>query len=162
MSYPIADYFTVLASPDDVRTTGQSVFDVPASVFSSNAKGQYCLVSLVDGSFRDNDRAQNVIISMSNVLNSNDAILGNFAIVARHNTAYEHIFIENKIKYLIPARPSQITINTFIMVGSDKFALSVDENTYYTFKFEYLSQEDVEQKSKEADYNVAFAPQSSF
>ena len=159
MNYPIADYFTVFPTSDDQSVTGECVFNIPASVFSSNAKGQYCLISLVDAVLHDVDEDKPVIISLSNVLNSNDAVVGHFDVITRHNTSYNHGFRENKVKYLIPARPSQLTVKT---KDSAQVAIPIISQVYYTFKFEYLSKNEVEQANNESEYNVAFAPQSTF
>ena len=159
MNYPIADYFTVFPTSDDQGVTGECVFNIPASVFSSNTKGQYCLISLVDAVLHDTDEDKPVIISLSNVLNSNDAVVGHFDVITRHNTSYNHGFRENKVKYLIPARPSQLTVKT---KDTQQVAIPIISQVYYTFKFEYLSKNEVEQANNESEYNVAFAPQSTF
>ncbi len=159
MNYPIADYFTVFPTSDDEGVTGECVFDIPASVFSSNAKGQYCLVSLVDASLHDADEDKPVVISLSNVMNSNDAVVGCFDVITRHNTSYNHGFTGNKVQYLIPARPSQLTVRTKDVAQA---AVSIVSQVYYTFKFEYLSKNEVENTNNESEYNVAFAPQTTF
>ena len=159
MNYPIADYFTVFPVEADQGVTGECTFDIPASVFSSNSKGQYCLISLVDAALHDADEEQPVIISLSNVMNSNDAVVGHFDVITRHNTSYNHGFTGNKVQYLIPARPSQLTVRT---KDTTQAAVSIVTRVYYTFKFEYLSKSDVENANNETDYNVAFAPQPTF
>tara|TARA_R110000772_G_scaffold232338_1_gene343687 strand:- start:2071 stop:2550 length:480 start_codon:yes stop_codon:yes gene_type:complete len=159
MNYPIADYFTVFPTSDDEGVTGECVFDIPASVFSSNAKGQYCLISLVDASLHDADEDKPVVISLSNVMNSNDAVVGCFDVITRHNTSYNHGFTGNKVQYLIPARPSQLTVRTKDVAQA---AVSIVSQVYYTFKFEYLSKNEVENTNNESEYNVAFAPQTTF
>lgn len=159
MNYPIADYFTVFPTSDDEGVTGECTFNIPASVFSSNAKGQYCLVSLADAALHDKDEDKPVVISLSNVMNSNDAVIGCFNLITRHNTSYDHGFIGNKVQYLIPARPSQITVKTKDIA---QVALSIVTQVYYTFKFEYLSKSEVENTNNETDYNVAFSPQTTF
>ena len=159
MNYPIADYFTVFPTSADEGVTGECVFDIPASVFSSNAKGQYCLISLVDASLHDADEDKPVVISLSNVMNSNDAVVGCFDVITRHNTSYNHGFNGNKVQYLIPARPSQLTVRTKDVAQA---AVSIVSQVYYTFKFEYLSKSEVENTNNESEYNVAFAPQTTF
>tara|TARA_R110002049_G_scaffold18288_1_gene70073 strand:+ start:86 stop:565 length:480 start_codon:yes stop_codon:yes gene_type:complete len=159
MNYPIADYFTVFPTSDDEGVTGECTFNIPASVYSSNAKGQYCLISLVNAGLHDVDEDKPVIISLSNVLNSNEAVIGHFNVITRHNTSYNHGFAENKVKYLIPARPSQITVKTKDIA---QVAVSIVSQVFYTFKFEYLSKNEVEQANNESEYNVAFASQTTF
>mgnify|MGYP003110786747 CR=1 FL=1 len=159
MNYPIADYFTVFPQASDEGVTGECTFNIPASVFSSNAKGQYCMVSLADAGLRNTGEDKPIVISLANVLNSNDAVVGVFDIISRHNASYNHGFTGNKVQYLIPARPSQITVKT---KDISQTAFTAVSQVYYTFKFEYLSKSEVENTNNETDYNVAFSPQTTF
>lgn len=153
--YPIADYVTIFPTSNDVVNTGSgvSVFNLPASTYLSNAKGQYCLVSLADASIDVDSQELPIIISLSNVLNNSasQAVIGHFSITAEQgNTRFHHTFNKNDVKYLIPARPSQLRINCMLEDQSP-----LDLNTgYLTFKFEYLSKEAVKAMNEQSDYNT--------
>ena len=153
--YPIADYYTVFPSNNEIVSagTGVSVFNIPTSTYSSNAKGHYCLVSLVDASVDLDSEELPIMISLSNVLNNgaSQAVIGHFSITAEQgNTRFHHTFNKNDVKYLIPARPSQLRIKCMLEDQS-----SLDLNTgYLTFKFEYLSKEAVKMLNEESEYNT--------
>jgi len=153
--YPIADYYSVFPSAGDVTNlgNGESVFNIPASTYSSNAKGQYCLVSISDASLDVENEDSPIMISLSNVLNNggSEAIIATFSITAEQgNTRFHHTFINNTTKYLIPARPSQLRIKGILEDGT---ALAVASGCL-TFKFEYLSKEAVKAMNEESDYNT--------
>ena len=153
--YPIADYYTVFPSINEIVSagTGVSVFNIPTSAYSSNAKGQYCLVSLADASLDIETQDLPILISLSSVLNhgGTNAVIGSFSITAEQgNTRFHHTFNKNDVKYLIPARPSQLRIKCMLEDQS-----SLDLNTgYLTFKFEYLSKEAVKMLNEESEYNT--------
>jgi len=153
--YPIADYITIFPTDNDVLNTGSgiSIFNIPSSTYSSNAKGQYCLVSLSDASIDIESQDLPVMISLSNVLNNGAAfaVLAAFPISAQHsNTRFHHSFNKNDVKYLIPARPSQLRINCML---EDQTPLDLNTG-YLTFKFEYLSKEAVKEMNEQTDYNT--------
>lgn len=153
--YPIADYFTVFPSSGDVTnfSTGESTFNVPQSTYLSNAKGQYCLISLADGAIDIESVSSPYMISLLGVNNNGgeEAIIGNFSISAEQgSTGYHHTFCKNDVKYLIPARPSQIRIKG-LLENRDVFFMT---SGYLTFKFEYLSKEAVKMLNDESEYNT--------
>lgn len=153
--YPIADYYTVFPSAGDVTnaSNGESVFNVPTSTYSSNAKGQYCLVSISDASLDVDDQELPIMISLSNVLNNggDEAIIATFSVTAEQgNTRFHHTFTNNTTKYLIPARPSQLRIKGMLEDGT----ASAITTGCLTFKFEYLSKEAVKAMNEESDYNT--------
>ncbi len=157
MSYPIADYFTVFPSASDsTGVAGESVFNVPASTYMSNAKGQYCLVSLVDGSSPETvlaAEAQPRLIILDGTLNNggNDAVIGTFNITAMHsNNMFKYSYLPNNIKYLISARPSQLRIK---VLQEDGTAFDF-QSGHLTFKFEYLSKSEVEEMNDQSDYTT--------
>lgn len=153
--YPIADYLTVFPAAANITNAaiGESTFNVPQSTYLSNAKGQYCLVSLADASIDDDDVELPIVVSLQGVNNNGgeDAVLGHFSVTAEQgNTRFHHTFNKNDVKYLISARPSQIRIRTF---QEDKTALPLTSG-YLTFKFEYLSKEAVRVMNDESEYNT--------
>jgi len=165
MSYPIADYFTVFPSASDsTGVAGESVFNVPASTYMSNAKGQYCLVSLVDGSTtRDGETDQasatpdeeafSRMIILDGVLNNggNDAVIGTFDVTTIHgDSKQKYSYTPNNIKYLISARPSQLRIK---VIRADGTTFNF-QSGHLTFKFEYLSKSEVEEMNDQSDYTT--------
>ena len=152
--YPIADYYTVFPSPGDIVDfgDGKSIFNIPASAYASNSKGQYCLVSLVDGSLDVDNQELPIIVALENVLNNGGlGVLGNFSIAAQQGASrYHHTFNKNDVKYLIPARPSQLRVKCL----TEDQAAFVLVTGYLTFKFEYLSKEAVKAMNEETDYNT--------
>jgi len=152
--YPIADYYTVFPSPADIVDfgDGKSIFNIPASAYASNSKGQYCLVSLVDGSLDVDNQELPIIVALENVLNNGGlGVLGNFSIAAQQGASrYHHTFNKNDVKYLIPARPSQLRVKCL----TEDQAAFVLVTGYLTFKFEYLSKEAVKAMNEETDYNT--------
>lgn len=153
--YPIADYYTVYLSNDNVSNfgLGESTFNIPQNSYSSNAKGQYCLISLADACIDKDDVELPLVVCLKNVNNNGaiDAPLGNFTITAEQgNTRFHHTFNKNDVKYLIGARPSQITIKVF----QQDFSPQAMNEGYLTFKFEYLSKEVVKMMNDESEYNT--------
>lgn len=166
MSYPVADYFTVFPSADNNlhQHDGVSVFDVPASTYMSNAKGQYCLISLVDGSTRrdgeiddegatTDEEAFSRLIILDGALNNggSDAVIGTFDITTIHGSKKQkYSYTPNNIKYLIPARPSQLRIK---VIRTDGTTFDF-QSGHLTFKFEYLSKSEVEEMNNQSDYTT--------
>ena len=153
--YPIADYITIFPQASDITNlaAGESTFNIPQSTYMSNAKGQYCLVSLADASIDLESVDTPILVSLKNVMNNggNDAVLGNFSITAEQgNTRFHHTFVKNDVKYLIPARPSQLTIVTE-QEDRTKLALATG---YLTFKFEYLNKSVVNEMNTDSQYNT--------
>ena len=153
--YPIADYYTVFPAAGNITNaaTGESTFNVPQSTYLSNAKGQYCLISLADASIDEDAVELPIVVSLQGVNNNGgeDAVLGHFSVTAEQgNTRFHHTFNKNDVKYLISARPSQIRIKCF---QEDKTALALSSG-YLTFKFEYLSKEAVRIMNEESEYNT--------
>ena len=153
--YPIADYYTVFPVSGNVTNfgTGESTFNVPQSTYLSNAKGQYCLISLADASIDYSSVELPIVVSLQGVNNNGgeDAVLGHFSVTAEQgNTRFHHTFNKNDVKYLISARPSQIRINCF---REDKTVLPLSTG-YLTFKFEYLSKNVVKMMNEESEYNT--------
>lgn len=153
--YPIADYYTVFPVAANITNaaTGESTFNVPQSTYLSNAKGQYCLISLADASIDEGAVELPIVVSLQNVNNNGaeDAVLGNCSVSAENgNTRFHHSFNKNDVKYLISARPSQIRIKCF---QEDKTVLALSTG-YLTFKFEYLSKEAVNMMNDESEYNI--------
>ena len=155
MSYPIPDYLTVFPSADNNlhQHDGVSVFNVPASTYMSNAKGQYCLVSLVDGSAPETTtpaEAQPRLIVLRDVLNNggNDAVIGTFNITAMHSSdMFKYSYLANNIKYLMPSRPSQLRIK---VLQEDGTAFDL-QSGHLTFRFDYLSKKEVEEMNNESE-----------
>lgn len=153
--YPIADYYTVFLTTDDIVNlgNGESLLNVPASTYSSNAKGQYCLVSISDACIDVETQDSPIMIILEGVLNNggNNPVIGTFSITAEQgNTRFHHTFKNNTTKYLIPARPSQLRIRGILEDGS-AYAISTG---CFTFKFEYLSKEAVKAMNEQSDYNT--------
>jgi hypothetical protein len=153
--YPIADYYTIFPATANITNAdiGESTFNLPQSTYLSNAKGQYCLISLADGCLDEEDIDMPIVVSLQGVNNNGgeDAVLGHFSVTAEQgNTRFHHTFLKNDVKYLISARPSQIRIRTF---QEDKTALPLTSG-YLTFKFEYLSKEAVRVMNDESEYNT--------
>lgn len=159
MSYSgvICDYYTVFPTNDDVVNIGrgESTFYIPASAYLSTRKGQYCLISLADGCIDKETVEEPYLISLKNVINnsSETAVLGSFQVSAQQGgTRHHHTFVKNDVKYLINARPSQLTVvaeqadaaNTKLVINSG----------YLTFKFEYLSKEAVAALNDESEYTT--------
>jgi hypothetical protein len=150
--YPIADYFTTFPTTAEQVVAGESLFNVPASSYLTNAKGQYCLVSLADGAFFKATEDQPFVVILADAMNNGgDAVLGNFATVAEHgNGNYQHTFVpNNSVKYLIPSRPQQLRIK-FKTADGTAVSFATGEG-YLTFKFEYLSKEAVKMMNDESD-----------
>lgn len=153
--YPIADYVTVFPTADDVvnATNGESEITVPISSYLSNAKGQYCLVSLADGSIDIPAEDQPVLIILDGVQNNGaeHAVIGSFQINAQQAaTTYHHTFVKNDVKYLISSRPSKIRIKG---KTEDLTPLAITTG-YLTFKFEYLTKEATELMNEQSDFNT--------
>lgn len=153
--YPIADYITIFPTLGNLSnlTNGESIFDIPQTAYMSAAKGQYCLVSIADGSLDVDNQELPIMLVLDGVLNNggNNPVIATFAITAQHNDArYHHTLINNTTKYLIPARPSQLRIRGLLESGAVYPVVA----GCFTFKFEYLSKEAVRMMSEESDYTT--------
>lgn len=153
--YPIADYYTVFPATADISNfgLGESTFNIPQSAYLSNAKGQYCLISLADASIDAEAVELPIAVSLQGVNNNggDDAVLGSFSITAEQgNSRFHHTYLKNDVKYLISSRPSQIRVRIF---EENKTPLPLTTG-YLTFKFEYLSKEVVRAMNDESEYNT--------
>jgi hypothetical protein len=152
--YPVADYFTYFPATADSVADGENVFSVPTSTYMSTAKGQFCLVSLADGAYYKSATEEPFLVILADAMNNGDeAVLGNFATVAEHGTGnYQHQFVPNSVKYLIPARPQRIRLK-FLTADGTVSSFGTGEG-YLTLKFEYLSKDDVFQTNEESQYTT--------
>jgi hypothetical protein len=165
---PICDYVTLYLNDGRAEGvfTGKYVFTVPASAYMFQDRGQYCLVSMADGSFFQNTEDSSITVGIENVMNhghtqntaTNEfqpAILGHFNQVIQHgNNDYKHEFIPNRIKYLTQSRPTQIRIK-LAKANSTRTGVAFDDG-YVTLKFEYLSKEQVALMNESVATNIAF------
>jgi hypothetical protein len=166
MSYgesPICDYVTLyFADRTSATITGDLIFDISPSAYMFQDRGQYCLVSMADGSYFQNTEDESVTVGYKNVSNqgSSDitqpAILGVFTQVVQHSGAghYKHQFFPNKVKYLTQPRPTQIVI-TLREANAAKTGKTFDSG-FVTLKFEYLSKTQVALMNEDVATNVAF------
>jgi len=139
---PIADYITLYSS-DAVQTGGKLVWHInPEYIFKN--RGNYCLVSLVSASVLDTDLAQNVVVVFKNHQNggsstNNGSALGIIS-VSSGAAGYQHDYSGEPIKYLTPARPTNIELN---LTQLDKTEITID-NAVFVLKFEYLKPEEAQ------------------
>ena len=155
-SYPICDYITLFLGIADIDVSPITHFLVPQSSYSSNAKSDYCLVSLVDASFDvssiDEPIAVCLVSPSAQNNQSENVVLGNLAITATSgSTIYHHQFTPNGVKYLIPARPSEIRLRGLTTQTKADLALTLG---YATLKFEYLSKEQVDALNSQSNYTT--------
>jgi hypothetical protein len=157
-TYPIADYVTLYFTEAETAdlTTGRSKFIIPASTYMSNAKGQYCLLSVADAGMTAEtfDDTIGYILYSPKPLNngSNNPILASFPLTSYDsaNDDHYHSFTNNNIKYLIPARPSSIVIQGIDSNGNNRMM----SRGWITLKFEYLSKTSVNEINNESDYTT--------
>lgn len=157
-TYPIADYVTLYFADGlgQDLTTGRSKFTIPASTYMSNAKGQYCLVSVADAgiTMETFDDTLGCILHSPKPLNngSNAPVLASFPITSYDsaNDDHYHSFTNNNIKYLIPARPSSIILQGIDSNGNNRMI----SRGWITLKFEYLSKTSVNEINNESEYNT--------
>jgi len=169
-NYPIAEYYTIVptaAKGDHGITAGEHILNVPQSTYTNNSFGQYCVISLVDVGLNLQTQSGGVAISLetptlngsSSGVNGGGVILSHSSITAVVDNGtsllYYHTFTETDIKYLIPARPSQLKIRIF-PVGATSGGIHLEDTGYLTFKFEYISAEAVNNLGNEVSYNPAF------
>lgn len=155
-SYPICDYVTLgISAISDIDVTPITKFNVEAAQYSSTAKADYCLISLADAAFDLSTEEEPIAVilvspSAQNNQSAVGAILGNCAITATSgSTVYHHQYTPNEVKYLIPARPRQISIRGLSTQTATDLALT---GGYVTFKFEYLSKEQVFALNEQTNY----------
>jgi len=165
MNYPkssICDYVNLFFA-DAVVTSNEAVFTIPASAYLNNERGDYVLVSMVDGVYFANAE-HSLILTIDNVINaystnaSMSPVLGCFTNVT-NETNHKHIFIPNGVSYLMHPNPSKITIKTF---EHDLSAESITSNCYITLKFQYLSKNAVKEQNKSVAFTPAFPEPKSF
>ena len=155
-SYPICDYVTLFGGIADVDVTPITKFNISQASYSSNAKADYCLVSLADASFdisTEEEPIAMILVTPSAQNNqSNNVVLGCLAITATSgSTIYHHQFTPNEVKYLIPARPSEIRLRGLSTQTQTDVPLVAG---YVTLKFEYLSTEQVDALNSESNYTT--------
>lgn len=155
-TYPICDYITIFSAITDIDVSPITLLRVPQASYSSNAKSDYCLVSLADASFDVSSIDEPVavcLVSPSAQNNQSDnVVLGNLAITATSgSTIYHHQFTPNGVKYLIPARPSEIRLRGLTTQTKADLALTLG---YCTLKFEYLSKEQVDALNSQSNYTT--------
>ena len=157
----ICDYVTLYFADGTLTlANGNRTFNVPTASYMFTNRGQYCLVSMVDGSFLRTAESDSVTVGYVGAMNAGGsdmtqpAILGHFNQAVQHgNNDYKHEFIPNNIKLLTQARPSQIVLS--FRSASDKSVVS-SNNGYVTLKFEYLSKKQVAMMFDEEETMVAF------
>jgi len=156
-SYPICDYVTLgITTIADVDVIPILKFNIDAAQYNSTAKADYCLISLADASFTIDDEEEPIAIILvtpsAQNNQSNNVILGNLAITATSgSTVYHHQFTPNEVKYLIPARPREIRIRGLSTQTATAVSLL---GGYVTFKFEYLSKEQVFSLNEQTNYTT--------
>jgi len=155
-SYPICDYVTLFGGIADVDVTPITKFNISQASYSSNAKADYCLVSLADASFdisTEEEPIAMILVTPSAQNNqSNNVVLGCLAITATSgSTIYHHQFTPNEVKYLIPARPSEIRLRGLSTQTQTDVPLVAG---YVTLKFEYLSTEQVNALNSQTNYTT--------
>ncbi len=155
--YPICDYITLgVTTIADIDVTPISKFNIEAAQYNSTAKADYCLVSLVDASFdrsAEEEPVAVVLVTPSAQNNQSDhVILGHFDITATSgSTIYHHQYVPNPVKYLVPARPSEIRIRGYTTQTGSDVALT---GGYFTLKFEYLVKEQVNSLDTQSNYTT--------
>ena len=156
-SYPICDYVTLgVSTIADVETSPITKFNIEAAQYNFTAKADYCLISLADAAFdlSTEEEPIAIILVTPSAQNNQSAnvILGNCAITATSGaTVYHHQYTPNEVKYLIPARPREIRIRGLSTQTATDLALV---GGYVTFKFEYLSKEQVLSLKDQTNYTT--------
>tara|TARA_R100001198_G_C5230927_1_gene210140 strand:- start:559 stop:1077 length:519 start_codon:yes stop_codon:yes gene_type:complete len=170
-TYPIAEFYSIVptaAKGDHGDVAGEHTLVVPPSTYTNNSFGQYCVISLVDVGLNLQTQSSGVAITLqtptlngsSSGVNGGGVFLSHSSVTSIADTGaggflYFHSFTHTDIKYLIPARPSQLKIKIF-PVGSTSGGIHLDDDGYLTFKFEYISAESVNMLGNEVSYNPAF------
>tara|TARA_R110002012_G_scaffold309821_1_gene517125 strand:- start:609 stop:1088 length:480 start_codon:yes stop_codon:yes gene_type:complete len=153
-AYPICDYVTLFGGIPNVDVSPITKFNISQAAYNSNAKADYCLISLADASLDNSSEEEPIAICLvtpsAQNNQSENVVLGCLAITATSGTTvYHHQFTPNEVKYLIPARPSEIRIRGLSTQTQTDIPLSVG---YVTLKFEYLSTEQVNALNSQTNY----------
>lgn len=158
MSFPIADYishqFTGLTG-----SKATEVINILPAQYQSNFKADYCLISVVDCIVDKGALSHPLFIELVSPRPQNNTssraiiaslTMGN-AVVTPGDTATHFQFIPKDIKYLIPARPSQLGFK-FIADLSD-----TEEHLFIcaiTLKMEYISKKHLREMDEETNYET--------
>ena len=168
MSYKsslICDYLTLSFPDADVVDGSNLVFNIPASAYTSISRGDYCLVSVVDGSVSQVGQTANLVIAIKGTLNSYasssnlEGVIATFCRVTGNTTTTNdcgHILQSNDIKYLYKQRPNVINLESFKVDGTSGFTATAPFSGFITLKFEYLNKEAVVEQSFGESYTAAF------
>ena len=159
----ICDYITCSFEDADTASGAQKTFNIPPSAYTSNARGDYCLVSVCDGCVNKTDVMETIVLCLKGALNSYntnpklDSIIASFSRVVGNDTTEDdcgHLLVDGDLQYLFKQRPNQIVFETY-KVDDGYTALNVGSGVV-TFKFEYLNKEAVEEQSFGEAYTAAF------
>ena len=159
----ICDYITCSFENADSASGAQKTFNIPASAYTSDARGDYCLVSVCDGAVNALSHMETIVLCLKGVLNSYssnpklDSIIASFSRVAGNDTTVDdcaHLLVDGDLQYLFKQRPNQIVFETY-KVDDGYTALNVGSGVV-TFKFEYLNKEAVVEQSFGEAYTAAF------
>ncbi len=158
----ICDYITLYFADGVSDGVSLLTFNIPDTAYMNNSRGDYALVSLVDGGVIKNSN-DHILVGIKNILNNsspNNSLLPPLGHFVNQNNAtdYKHKLITNNIAYLTPPRPPQITLETF---GQDKSKKLVT-NGYVTLKFDYLSKPALIKENKDNAFTSAFPQPYSF
>lgn len=158
----ICDYVSLYF--EDAKINGNDyVFDIPAGAYLFGDRGQYCLVSAVAGSIREPTDNSAFIMCYKGASNHGadtasldfPAPVGVFSVTGEvtdgASLKIEHQFEMSPAKYLVSARPTQITMN---VVKTNKNYVTGVDNAMITLKFEYLSKTAVKTTTDEAQYTT--------
>tara|TARA_R110002126_G_C10309035_1_gene487829 strand:+ start:254 stop:769 length:516 start_codon:yes stop_codon:yes gene_type:complete len=168
MSYKsslICDYLTLTCADADVVDGSKLLFNIPASAYTSIARGDYCLVSVVDGSVNLNGQTANVVFAIKGTLNSYasssnlEGLIATFCRVTGNTDTVNdcgHMLQSNDIKYLYKQRPNVINLESFKVDGNAGFTATAVVKGFITLKFEYLNKEAVVEQSFGESYTAAF------
>tara|TARA_R110002012_G_scaffold235786_1_gene409530 strand:- start:55 stop:534 length:480 start_codon:yes stop_codon:yes gene_type:complete len=153
-SYPICDYVTVFPVIGDIDSGNTSRINIQAAQYNSTSKADYCLVSLADASLDRSAEEEPVAVILVNPAPQNNQsahpVIGHLSIQATSgSTVYHHSFVPNGVKYLVPARPSQIAFRGLTTETQTAVGFT---GGYLTFKFEYLSKEQVFALNEQTNY----------
>ena len=168
MSYKsslICDYLTLSCADADVVDGSNMVFNIPGSAYTSISRGDYCLVSVIDGAINATSQTANLVIAIKGTLNSYasssnlEGIIATFCRVTGNTDTVNdcgHILQSNDIKYLYKQRPNVINLESFKVDGTAGFTASAISKGFITLKFEYLNKEAVVEQSFGESYTAAF------
>jgi len=175
MNYPtsyICDYVTVFFEDGNI-TSNVGEWNIPASSYYYQSRGNLVLVSLVDATF-DADGDNNILIAYDNGFNgsvaqvgtadpiaNNLAVLGSLVQTSNPNDANNGQYVYQRtepIKVLTSARPNKIRL-TFLK--DNKQDRDVTRGSV-TLKFEYLSPEAEKEINDAVSYVSAFPEPLNF